>query len=161
MSSVKTTILEVNLVSAQQLSEKKSSKMQTYVVAYIDSKKKHFSRVDKDGDGNPTWNDKFFFVIDRDSELFTSTSSMVLEIYKVRRFKKDKRIGSANVLLEDLMQKGCSSNNETLGHRFMAFHVRRSSGNPQGILNIGVVTLQQTFSRFLGSKTSLDYRNLS
>lgn len=112
-------------MSAQQLSEKKSSKMQTYVVAHIHSKQKLTSRVDKDGNENPTWNDKFVFVVDRDSESSTSTSSMVLEIYKVRRFKKDKRIGFVNVLLEDLMQKVAAvtrASDIDLWHSMYVFH---------------------------------------
>ncbi|KAJ4716345.1 Calcium-dependent lipid-binding domain-containing protein [Melia azedarach] len=154
------SILEINLISAQQLvSSKKSYRIQTYVVAYLDydEKSKLLSRIDELGSRNPTWNDKFIFCVD--SALLNATSCIVFEIYKVGRklFQKDKRIGVVRVLLEDLIHGGGSN------HKFMAFHVRNRSDIPQGILNIGVVTFngicEQVMSRLLGSNSGIDYRN--
>ncbi|KAG5235730.1 BON1-associated protein [Salix suchowensis] len=58
-----------------------SKPMQTYVVAYIDPMEKAVSRVDRTGNRNPTWNDKFVFSVDEDSS-----------------------IGVVHVLLEDLLK---------------------------------------------------------
>ncbi|KAJ6770639.1 INGRESSION PROTEIN FIC1 [Salix purpurea] len=75
----KAIIMEINLISAQDLtsstSRPSSKPMQTYVVAYIDPMEKAVSRVDRTGNRNPTWNDK-----------------------------KDKKIGVVHVLLEDLLK---------------------------------------------------------
>ncbi|KAJ4721717.1 Calcium-dependent lipid-binding domain-containing protein [Melia azedarach] len=164
MMKTTVSILEVNLISAQQLvsNATKSRRLQTYVAAYIDYNKKSkvSSRIDGVGNQNPTWNDKFIFSVDL--ELLTPTSCIVFQIYKVGNrmlFQKDKRIGVVRVLVEDLLKNGCST------HKFMGCHVRKPrSGLPQGILNIGVVVisdgiLKQAMKKFLGSNYEIDYRS--
>ncbi|KAJ4721710.1 Calcium-dependent lipid-binding domain-containing protein [Melia azedarach] len=164
MMKTTVSILEVNLISAQELvsAVKKSSRIHTYVVAYIDCNKKSkvCSRINELGNQNPTWNDKFIFSVD--SEMLTPTSCIVFEIYRVgwgMLFQKDKRIGVVRVLVEDLIKNGCST------HRFMGCQVRKPrSGTPQGILNIGIVVisdgiLKQVMTKLLGSNSAIDYRS--
>ncbi|OVA06729.1 C2 calcium-dependent membrane targeting [Macleaya cordata] len=97
-------LLEINLISAQELKpvRKSVSKlMQTYVVAWIDPSRKLTSRIDSVGGENPTWNDKFVFVID-DKIHNKINSTLVIEIYRIRSkkiysfgsFGKDKQIGT-------------------------------------------------------------------
>lgn len=118
----KAVIMEINLISAQELmssTSKPSSKpMQTYGVAFIDPKEKAVSRVDRTGDTNPTWNDKFVFSVDEEFERRRPNSCLVLEIYRVRRFRKDEKIGVVHVLLEDLLKIN--------GKNCMAFLVRNT-----------------------------------
>ncbi|XP_021641332.2 BON1-associated protein 2-like [Hevea brasiliensis] len=152
------TILEINLISAQDLdcSRKSSSKIQTYVVAYIDPDKKLKSRVDRFGHTNPTWNDKVVFAIDSELQLRRPNACLVFEIYKVRRLKKDEKIGVAHVLVENLISEDHGD------AKCMAFHIRSESDDVPGpILNIGVVRLHGVFDQspsFLDSPT--DYTKL-
>lgn len=129
-------ILEINLVSAQQLKSPKTlKKMQTYAVTWIDPRKKLKSRIDTVGGKHPTWNDKFLFMVE-DHVLNSLTSSLVIEIYSVQRFTKDKHVGTTKVLLNNL--NNCSNRYHEAGMKgtFQAFQVRLPSGEPQGILNI-------------------------
>ncbi|KAJ9183646.1 hypothetical protein P3X46_007471 [Hevea brasiliensis] len=101
-------IMEINLISAQHLrSGRRSSAMQTYVMAYLNPKRKLTSRIDKDSKDSSTWNDKFM---------------------------KNKRIVVVRVLLDSLISKdhGCS---EGESPKFAAFHVRTPTSVPLGILN--------------------------
>ncbi|KAJ6376612.1 hypothetical protein OIU76_025713 [Salix suchowensis] len=156
----KAIIMEINLISAQNLmsstSRPSSKPMQTYVVAYIDPMEKAVSRVDRTGNRNPTWNDKFVFSVDEEFERRRPYSCLVLEIYRVRRFRKDKKIGVVHVLLEDLLKIN--------GKNCMAFLVRNPSGEPRGIINLGAATLNGMFHedlpKFLSSKVAIDHRKL-
>lgn len=159
-SPEKAELVEVDLISAQQLSSCKSTHMQTYVRAWINPQNKLISRVDSIGKANPTWNDKFIFSIDEDikSELENpnSGSAMVFEIYRVRHLRKDKCIGVVRILLQSLMARN-EGGFEEIDGKFMAFQVRTPQGEPQGILNVGVTRLNGSF---LGSSLAVDYRKL-
>ncbi|KAJ9164427.1 hypothetical protein P3X46_024004 [Hevea brasiliensis] len=152
-STCKPLIMEINLISAQFLGRgRKSSLMQTYLVVHLNRKQMLTSRIDKEGHDSPTWNDKFIFVVDEYGDIF-----------RVRRFVKDKRIGVVRVLLDNLISKdhGCS---EGESPKFVAFHVRNPAGEPMGILNIGVAKLNGVFHqeipKFLSLDFALDHRRL-
>lgn len=132
----KSYLLEVNLVSAQELTRAKRN-MKTYVVAWVDPSEKLRSRTDISGHDNPTWNDKFMFNVDIET-LNSVTSCLVMEIYCLRRLRKDKLIGTTRVLLNNL--KSCSNryHEGLMKGTFRAFHVHCPSSEPQGILNIGI-----------------------
>ncbi|KAL0666966.1 hypothetical protein Bca4012_029670 [Brassica carinata] len=119
--------------------------MKTYAVAWVHSQRKLTTRVDYSGGANPTWNDKFVFRVSEDF-LYADTSAVVVEIYTLHWFR-DVHVGTIRVLISNLIppnrRPGYRSNDEyrhtpPLGMRFVALQVRRPSGRPQGILNIGV-----------------------
>ncbi|CAA2938750.1 uncharacterized protein LOC111391652 [Olea europaea subsp. europaea] len=58
-------LLEINIISTQDL-EHVSKKMKTYAVAWVNRNRKLSSRVDSEGNMNPTWNDKFVFRVDEE-----------------------------------------------------------------------------------------------
>ncbi|CAN7010007.1 unnamed protein product [Brassica oleracea var. botrytis] len=137
-------LLELNIISAQELAPV-SRKMKTYAVAWVHSQRKLTTRVDYSGGANPTWNDKFVFRVSEDF-LYADTSAVVVEIYTLHWFR-DVHVGTIRVLISNLIppnrRPGYRSNDEyrhtpPLGMRFVALQVRRPSGRPQGILNIGV-----------------------
>ncbi|KAH0925501.1 hypothetical protein HID58_017757 [Brassica napus] len=137
-------LLELNIISAQELAPV-SRKMKTYAVAWVHSQRKLTTRVDYTGAANPTWNDKFVFRVSEDF-LYADTSAVVVEIYTLHWFR-DVHVGTIRVLISNLIppnrRPGYRSNEEyrhtpPLGMRFVALQVRRPSGRPQGILNIGV-----------------------
>ncbi|CAI9118021.1 OLC1v1019522C1 [Oldenlandia corymbosa var. corymbosa] len=136
-------LLEINVISAQDL-EPVSKKMKTYATAWVNTRRKLSSRVDAGGHVNPTWNDKFVFRVDEEF-LRQDTSAVQIEIHAVHWFK-DTLVGSVRVLVGNLIPPLLRSqrHNSHVGMRFVALQVRRPSGRPQGILNIGVTLLDSS-----------------
>ncbi|CAN4091863.1 unnamed protein product [Withania somnifera] len=135
-------LLEINVISAQDL-EPVSKKMKTYAAAWIHPTRKLATGVDVEGGNNPTWNDKFVFRVDEEF-LRRENSAVHIEIYSVHWFR-DSLIGTVRVLVGNLIPP-LRTHHRThhLGMRFVALQVRRPSGRPQGILNIGVALLDST-----------------
>ncbi|OVA03689.1 C2 calcium-dependent membrane targeting [Macleaya cordata] len=130
-------LLEINLISAQDLA-RVGRGMRTYAVAWVHPERKLSTRLDTHGHTDPTWNDKFVFRVD-DAFLQSDTSAVMIEIYAVRCFR-DVCVGIVRVLVGNLIPPS-SRNQQNSGMRFVALQVRRPSGRPQGILNIGVALL--------------------
>ncbi|KAM3337622.1 hypothetical protein P3S68_031947 [Capsicum galapagoense] len=156
-------LLEVNIISAQDL-EPMSKKMKTYASAWVHPTRKLTTGVDAEGVNNPTWNDKFVFRVD-DEFLQHDTSAVQIDIFSKHWFK-DSIVGSVRVLVGNLIPPPTRPQYQRhhIGMRFVALQVRRPSGRPQGILNIGVTLLGGTMRsmqlyRQL-SMSAVGYRNL-
>ncbi|GKU85664.1 hypothetical protein SLEP1_g298 [Rubroshorea leprosula] len=137
-------LLEVNIISAQDL-EPVCRKMRTYAVAWVHPERKLTSRVDTMGHTNPTWNDKFVFRVN-DSFLYGDTSAVMIEIYALHWFR-DIHVGTVRVIVGNLIppsERPSNNHYVQVGMRFVALQVRRQSGRPQGILNIGVAVLDSS-----------------
>lgn len=136
-------LLELNIISAQDLAPVSRS-MRTYAVAWVHPDRKLSTRVDTQGHANPTWNDKFVFRVD-DEFLRADTSAVMIEIYAVSWFR-DVHVGTVRVLVGNLVPPPSRPHHPQphLGMRFVALQVRRPSGRPQGILNIGVAVLDSS-----------------
>ncbi|KAL1535297.1 hypothetical protein AAHA92_28096 [Salvia divinorum] len=136
-------LLEINIISAQDL-ELVSKSMKTYAMAWMNPKRKLTSRVDEDGRNNPTWNEKFVFRVEEEF-LKQDTSAVMIEIYSNNWFR-DTLVGTVRCLVGNLIpQTGRSHNGQPyIGMRFVALQIRRPSGRPQGILNIGVALLDSS-----------------
>ncbi|XP_038695750.1 uncharacterized protein LOC119992969 isoform X2 [Tripterygium wilfordii] len=111
--------------------------MRTYAVVWVHPERKLTTRVDQSGYFNPTWNEKFVFRVDN-VFLDDKESSIMVEIYAVA-WLRDVLIGSVRVLISNLFDSDLGSN-----MRFTALQVRRPSGRPQGIINMGVALLNST-----------------
>uniref|UniRef100_A0A5B6YU78 C2 domain-containing protein n=1 Tax=Davidia involucrata TaxID=16924 RepID=A0A5B6YU78_DAVIN len=139
-------ILEITVISAQDLTPVSKS-MRTYAVTWVQADRKLRTRVDQKGNANPRWNDKFLFRID-DKFLNSDSSAVMMEIY-TQSWLRDTLVGTVRVLVANLippsMLSQCHENNNINTHtRFVALQVRRPSGTPQGILNMGVSLLDTT-----------------
>ncbi|KAL2530860.1 Calcium-dependent lipid-binding (CaLB domain) family protein [Forsythia ovata] len=138
-------LLEINIISAQDL-EPVSKKMKTYAVAWVNRHRKLSSRVDSEGNANPTWNDKFVFRVDEEF-LRKDTSAVMIEIYAAHWFR-DTLVGTVRILVGNLIPPPAHPHSRHRQHyggmRFVALQVRRPSGRPQGILNIGVALLDSS-----------------
>ncbi|GAB4843666.1 hypothetical protein Ancab_013630 [Ancistrocladus abbreviatus] len=146
-------LLEINLISAQDLA-KVSRNMRTYAMAWVHPERKLTTRVDTNGGTNPTWNDKFIFRVD-DDFLCSDMAAVMIEIYALHWFR-DVHVGTVRVLLSNLIPPQTRSHHpQNLGMRFVALQVRRRSGRPQGILNVGVTVLDSTM-RSMPLYTQLD-----
>ncbi|XP_038906949.1 uncharacterized protein LOC120092818 [Benincasa hispida] len=158
-------LLELNVISAQDLAPVSRS-MRTYAVAWVHPDRKLSTRVDTHGHNNPTWNDKFVFRVD-DEFLHSDTSAVMIEIYALHWFK-DIHVGTVRILVGNLIPTPPRlhqfSQQPQVGMRFVALQVRRPSGRPQGILNIGVALLHSSmrsmplYSQL--STSAIGYRNL-
>ncbi|XP_009792812.1 uncharacterized protein [Nicotiana sylvestris] len=148
-------ILEITLISAQDLSPVCKS-LRTYALTWVNPNRKRTTRVDNQGHSNPTWNDKFSFRVD-DEFLNSESSAVHVEIYTVSWFR-DILVGTVKVLLNNLINPFDRSK------KFVALQIRRPSGNPQGILNLGVALIDKSkrsmplFNQI--TPLSLDHRDI-
>ncbi|CAN6443888.1 unnamed protein product [Victoria cruziana] len=152
----RTRLIEINLISAQQIKNvvRSMRTMQTYAVTYINQEKKLRTRVDRVGQENPTWNDKFIF---RVPETFLSdeNSAVSVEIYAVG-IVFDALVGTVRVLVTNLLSVGTDG-----GAGFAALQIRRPSGRFQGVLNVGMIVLEDTAGSLKWrSDVALGYRDL-
>ncbi|KAL0322582.1 UNVERIFIED_CONTAM: hypothetical protein Sangu_1877500 [Sesamum angustifolium] len=147
-------LLEINIISAQDL-EPVARKMRTYAKAWVHPTRKLSSCTDKEGNNNPTWKISFFRV--EEEFLREDSSAVMIEIYSAH-WLRDVLVGTVRVLVGNLVPPPVwtrQNNSHYMGMRFVALQVRRPSGRPQGILNIGVALLD-------GSMRSMPlYRQLS
>ncbi|KAG8380401.1 hypothetical protein BUALT_Bualt06G0011500 [Buddleja alternifolia] len=140
MSRVPYHLLELNLISAQDLSPV-SKNLKTYGVVWVNPDRKLRTRIDHQGQTNPIWNEKFVFRVD-EAFLNSDTSFVMIEIYAIG-WLRDTPVGSVRVFISNLIPPSVRRENGS-SHRFVALQTRRSSGRPQGILNMGVSLLDNT-----------------
>ena len=156
-------LLELNVISAQDLASL-GRNMRTYAVAWVHPDKKLSTRVDTQGHTNPTWNDKFVFRVDQEF-LYNDTSAIMIEIYALHWFK-DIHVGTVRVLVGNLIPpptRPSHNDRAPIGTRFVALQVRRPSGRPQGILNIGVMVLDSSMRSmplYTLNSSAVGYRHL-
>lgn len=156
-------LLELNIISAQDLAPVSRS-MRAYAVAWVHPNRKLSTRVDAHGRNNPTWNDKFVFRVDEDF-LHNDTSAVMIEIFALHWFR-DMHVGTVRVLVGNLIPPPTRSlhhSHRSFGMRFVALQVRRPSGRPQGILNIGVALLDSSMRSmplYTQLSSALGYRHL-
>lgn len=137
MSPLPFQLLELNVISAQDLAPV-SKNIRTYAITWINSDRKLRTRIDQQGQINPTWNDKFVFRVD-EKFLDSETSSVMIEIYALG-WLRDIPVGSVRVLISNLIPQNVRTQMSSR-RRFVALQIRRPSGRPQGILNMGVTLL--------------------
>ncbi|XWS39124.1 hypothetical protein CRYUN_Cryun18bG0023400 [Craigia yunnanensis] len=153
------------MISAQDLEPISRRKMRTYAVAWVHQERKLSTRIDTQGHTNPTWNDKFVFRVD-DEFLNRDTSAVMIEIYAVHWFR-DILVGTVRAIVGHLIppiSRPRHRHGVQLGMSFVALQVRRPSGRPQGILNIGVALLDSSMRSMplylqMGS-SAVGYRHL-
>ncbi|CAL5194595.1 unnamed protein product [Lathyrus oleraceus] len=134
-------LLEINVISAQDLSPVSKS-IKAYAVAWLNPERKLATQIDQTGHTDPTWNEKFVFRVD-DEFLDSENSVIMIEIYS-SAWLRDVLVGTVAVLVNNLIPPGTRSGNRKPKLRFVALQIRRPSGRPQGILNIGVSLLDST-----------------
>ncbi|XP_014506774.1 pinin-like [Vigna radiata var. radiata] len=156
-------LLELSIISAQDLAPVGRT-MRTYAVAWVHPDRKLSTCVDTQGLTNPTWNDKFVFRVDEDF-LCSDSSAIMIEIYALHWFK-DIHVGTVRVLVGNLApppSRPSQTNRTSLGTRFVALQVRRPSGRPQGILNIGFTILDgsmHSIPLYTHNPSAVGYRHL-
>lgn len=137
-SAVPCHLVELTVISAQDLFPATARSMGAYAIAWVHPDKKLSTRTDRAGHTDPTWNDKLVFRVD-DAFLLSVTSAITVDIFAARHRLslrlQDPHLGTVRVLLSALRPEPGS-------RRFTALQVRRpNSLRPQGILNVGVALL--------------------
>ncbi|KAG5224125.1 C2 calcium-dependent membrane targeting [Salix suchowensis] len=132
-------LLEINVISGQDLAPVSKS-MRTYAVVWVHPGRKLSTKIDQNGHINPQWNEKFVFRVD-ETFINAENSSIMIEIYAAA-WLRDQPVPFK------LQQQQM---------RFVALQVRRPSGRPQGILNMGVQVLDSTM-RSMPLYTELNQR---
>ncbi|XP_019198394.1 PREDICTED: uncharacterized protein LOC109192275 [Ipomoea nil] len=130
-------ILEITLISAQDLAAVSKSQ-RTYALIWVNPNKKRSTSIDSKGLTNPTWNHKFSFRVG-DDFLGSDDSAVNVEIYSVAWFR-DVLVGTVKINVKHLLAPPARSITQdgNKKERFMALQIRRPSGDPQGMLNMGV-----------------------
>lgn len=161
MSKVPFQLLELSIISAQDLSPVYKN-LRTYAVVWINPDRKLQTKIDQRGHINPSWNDKFVFRVD-DEFLDSETGGVMIEVYALG-WLRDVLVGSVRVLISNLIPPTLRQQNNS-SRRFVALQIRRPSGRPQGILNMGVTLLDNTMRSMplcseIGPSSSVGYRDL-
>uniref|UniRef100_A0A5B7B843 C2 domain-containing protein n=1 Tax=Davidia involucrata TaxID=16924 RepID=A0A5B7B843_DAVIN len=161
MSPAPFHLLELSVISAQDLAPV-SKTLRTYAVAWVNPERKLRTRIDHQGLTNPTWNDKFVFRVG-EKFLNSESSEVMIEIYALG-WLRDIPVGSVRVLIGNLIPPSIRKQSNS-SRRFVALQIRRPSGRPQGILNMGVSLIDSTMRsmpmyRELSAASAAGYRDL-
>nr|GMD65044.1 serine/threonine-protein kinase DDB_G0283821-like [Ipomoea batatas] len=115
-----------------------SKSQRSYALIWVNPGKKRSTSIDSKGLTNPTWNHKFSFRVDHDF-LGSDDSAVNVEIYSVSWFR-DVLVGTVRINVKHLLAPPTPSISQegNKNERFMALQIRRPSGDPQGMLNMGV-----------------------
>ncbi|KAK4795344.1 hypothetical protein SAY86_013338 [Trapa natans] len=161
-------LLELSIISAQDLTPVTRS-MHTYAIAWVHPDRRLSTRVDNSGRSNPAWDDKFVFRVD-DEFLESDTSAITIEIYAVHWLKHVK-VGTVRVLIDNLIPPHAAPGASRfsryrqrqqpyVGMEFAALQVRRPSGRPQGMLNVGVAVLDSSMRSMPLGSSVMDFKGL-
>ncbi|KAJ3672124.1 hypothetical protein LUZ60_006845 [Juncus effusus] len=127
-------LLEINLISAQKL-HRRFKRMKTYAVVYAYPDDKQHTHVNRTGNTEPTWNEKFVIRVD-DVFIRCETSAITVMIYAVGNwttFGRDPLLGTTRILVSTLIRQPRQN---------VALQIRRpKSLRLQGFLNVAMSQL--------------------
>ncbi|KAA8519522.1 hypothetical protein F0562_013778 [Nyssa sinensis] len=142
--------IEVLIISTQDL--KNVTKMRTYAVVYVEKDHVAKTHVDEHGGVNPIWNE---VVKVRFNEGLLENDVLValnVDIY-AHGHVREKPVGSARVLLCDVLKGGDASEPLDNSIQCLTVQVWRPFGRPHGLLNLWVPHT----GRFLIRRESLSF----
>ncbi|KAJ4844848.1 hypothetical protein Tsubulata_031228 [Turnera subulata] len=146
--------IEVLIISAENLKNVKHvTKMKTYAVVYVEKDVQAAkTRVDHDGGTNPTWNQTLTVRFRRHLPESDVRAALNVDIY-AHGHVREKPVGSARVLLCDVLRGGKPDEPVDNPIQSMTVQVWRPSGKPHGLLNLWVPPT----GRFLMRRESLSF----
>jgi hypothetical protein len=146
--------IEVLIISAQGLKNVKHvTRMRPYAVVYVD--KEYYvakTHVDEHRGTDPTWNEVVKVKFKEGSPESDVMAALNVDIYAHGHVRK-KPVGSARVLLCDVLKGGDPSEPLDNPIQCITVQVWRPSGRPQGLLNLWVPPT----GRFLMRRESLSF----
>nr|DAD37489.1 TPA_asm: hypothetical protein HUJ06_008130 [Nelumbo nucifera] len=130
--------IEVLIYSAQNLKDVKHvTRMRAYAVVYVEREFAERTDVDEEGGVNPTWNAVVKVRFHEDLLENEVMAALNVDIY-AHGHAREKLVGSARVLLCNVLKGGDASEPLDNPIQCMAIQVWRQSGRPQGLLNLWV-----------------------
>ncbi|XP_043700404.1 uncharacterized protein LOC122651146 [Telopea speciosissima] len=130
--------IEVLIISAQDLKNVKHvTKMRTYAVVYVERDMETRTHVDEQGGVNPTWNEVVKVKFHKGLAENDVKTALNVDIYAHGHIR-EKPVGSARVLLCDVLKGGDASEPADNPIQCMTIQIWRPSGRPQGLLNLWV-----------------------
>ncbi|KAJ6828478.1 uncharacterized protein M6B38_361965 [Iris pallida] len=163
--------LEISLISAQDLKKppspssalRRGGGLHAYASVSLPGFPKLRTRVDRVGVSNPTWNDRFVFLLPSPLLLPDSPSALSVDILSRAPswLLPDSPLGSTRILLANLRLLDRPRDVPT----FSAFGIRRPSGSFRGVLNVGFTLLSRVSARTAdalarGGANAVGYRDL-
>lgn len=147
--------IEVLIYSAQDLKNVKHiTKMRTFAEIYVERDvHKARTRVDEHGGANPTWNEVVKIMFHKGLPENDVMAALNVDIYAHSHVGLEKPVGSARVLLCDVLKGGDAAEPLDNPIQCMTVQVWRESGRPQGWLNLWVPPT----GRFLIRRESLSF----
>ena len=170
ISTTKFELLEINLISALYITQ--IAKINLFL-----RRPPHLRRrLDRPGAEaqiscrchrvrKPEVEQKVLFVADTKTLNSWSTAELVIELYCIRRSRKDRLIGTSRVLVGSFGNCGRCYYERTTG-TFRVFYIRFPNGEPRGVLNIGITILdgllpyQVISDQFMGIGSVIDCQKL-
>ncbi|KAL8108308.1 BON1-associated protein 2-like [Apium graveolens] len=146
--------IEVLIISAEGLKNVKHvTKMRTYAVVYVDQNV-HVAKTDVDNHGgvNPTWNQVVKVKFPEGLPENDVMAALNVDIY-AHGHVREKPVGSARVLLCDVLKGGDATEPVDNPIQCIALQVWRPSGRPHGVMNLWVPPT----GRFLIRRESLSF----
>lgn len=147
--------IEVLIYSASDLKNVKHiTKMRTYAEVYVD-KSIHVAttHLDEHGGTNPTWNEVVKVKLFHRQLTDDVMAALNVDIYAKSHVGLEKHVGSARVLLCDVLRGGDAAEPADNPIQCLSVQVWRESGRPQGWLNLWVPPT----GRFLIRRESLSF----
>lgn len=130
--------IEVLIISAENLKNVKHiTKMKTYAAVYVEKDLVAKTHVDNHGGTNPTWNETVKVKFREHRPESDVMAALNVDIYAHGHVRK-KPVGSARVLLCDVLTGGKPDEPVDNPIQCMTVQVWRPSGRPQGLLNLWV-----------------------
>ncbi|XP_068666663.1 protein SRC2-like [Aristolochia californica] len=146
--------IEVLIISAQDLKNVKHlTRVRAYAVVYVDHDMVSKTSVDREGGVNPVWNERLTVRFrERPSPEEDVLTALNVDIY-AHGHLREKPIGSARVLLCDVLGEGSVEEPADNPIQCLTLQVWRPSGRPQGFLNLWVPPT----GKFLRRRDSLSF----
>lgn len=133
-------LLEVTVLSAQDLHRRPGRSVRAYAVAWADDAHKLRTDVDRAGGAVATWNDRFLFRVDP-GFLQSDTAAGTVEVRAARSLGADPVLGRTGIVVSSFVRG-------STGQKVAALQLRRPrSLRPQGVVNVAVVLLDATHAR--------------
>ncbi|KAH7425382.1 hypothetical protein KP509_11G051400 [Ceratopteris richardii] len=129
--------VDVTVVSAENVKRAHLfRKIRTYAVVWVEKKNRCRTRVDENGNTNPSWNDSLSLSVPE--SLFRHPGSYLhVEMYRTRSVLGDKFLSMASIPLLELLQKPD-------GKEIMMYELRRRSGKRRGAVRLSVRVGERT-----------------
>ncbi|KAH7425383.1 hypothetical protein KP509_11G051500 [Ceratopteris richardii] len=129
--------VDVTIVSAENVKRAPLlGKIRTYAVVWVEKQNRYKTRVDEDGNTNPSWNESLSLSVPE--SLFCHPGSYLhVEIYRTGSILGDKFLSMASIPLSELLRKPD-------GKEILMYELRGRSGKRKGAVRLSMRVGEKT-----------------